>query len=280
MKSFIMIFLGIFLHSLPGESFAAKSLTPRIVGGQPSQPGLYRFTVSLRSHGRHFCGGVLIGPSTVLTAGHCIGFTPPETVLVGTHDLINKTGGEEIKVINHLVHPLYRGNPVPRHDYALLYLERASVIEPVEMNQRPLNEEDFPADVELLVAGWGLLSEDGFATPPILQVVGVPVVKREHCEAQYQNFKPLAKGYIDETMFCAGFEIGEKDACQGDSGGPIFFENPNSGTITLMGLVSWGYGCARPGLSGVYADVGWVQGWIQDNLIEPRTHAELQVAGF
>jgi trypsin len=47
-------------------------------------------------------------------------------------------------------------------------------------------------------------------------------------------------------MWCAGVAEGGK----GDSGGPIV-----DGSGTLIGLVSWGEGCARAGLPGVYTRV-------------------------
>ena len=51
-------------------------------------------------------------------------------------------------------------------------------------------------------------------------------------------------------MFCAG-EAG-KDSCQGDSGGPI----TNIDNTTLIGIVSWGSGCALATKPGVYARIG------------------------
>lgn len=57
-------------------------------------------------------------------------------------------------------------------------------------------------------------------------------------------------------MVCAGYENGGFDSCQGDSGGPLVSDG------VLVGVVSWGKGCAEPGFPGVYAKVSAVREWI------------------
>ena len=63
-------------------------------------------------------------------------------------------------------------------------------------------------------------------------------------------------------MLCAGHEEGGKDACQGDSGGPLMHKDHVSGHWTLVGVVSAGYSCAKPGQPGIYHKVSKTSDWV------------------
>ena len=58
---------------------------------------------------------------------------------------------------------------------------------------------------------------------------------------------------------------GGVDACQGDSGGPLVSKGTGVDTgYSLIGVVSWGSGCASPNYYGVYAKVSKYLDWIAD----------------
>ena len=110
----------------------------------------------------------------------------------------------------------------------------------------------------LTVAGWGILEEGGLDLANILQEVNVPLASLETCR--------LAIGAsLTDNQLCAGGVKGQ-DACQGDSGGPLMGLEPASDKIYLAGVVSWGIGCGREGLYGVYTKVSNYRDWIDDHI--------------
>ena len=74
------------------------------------------------------------------------------------------------------------------------------------------------------------------------------------------NAPDAYNGKIKIGMMCAGFSAGGIDSCQGDSGGPLTWTT-NHRPI-LVGVVSWGEGCARNLIYGVYTRVSQYIGWI------------------
>ena len=95
----------------------------------------------------------------------------------------------------------------------------------------------------------------------MLREVQVPVVSEEKCRTAYKE-SPAA---IDGSYICAGFSQGGKDACRADSGGPLMLANGLE-PYNLIGIVSFGKGCADPKYPGVYTRVTHQLSWILSHL--------------
>lgn len=227
---------------------SAKDLSTKIVGGEDAVKGEFPFIVSLQGNSGHFCGGSLIKKDWVLTAAHCVANGVPSKIVIGLHDRRDTEGSEIFRPSQVITHPRNDSENMD-FDFALIRLDGISKYEPVS-----LNAEEIRSETDFVTAGWGATRSGGYTLPNILQKVTVPFVSDEIC----------AKAYPDQTtssMICAGLAKGGKDSCQGDSGGPLISGSGSS--RKLVGVVSWGEGCALPDKYGVYGKVSAAVDWIE-----------------
>ena len=238
---------------------------PMIVGGEEVDPACpdckYPFMVSLQYNGGwfggHFCGGALVRPDWVVTAAHCVqGESAGDIkVEIGLHD-VDGTIGSETRYVDQIIeHPAYN-NFMLSYDYALLHLSSPSSFEPIQL---VTDESHSQEPVMSTTMGWGAIYSGGPSSDILLEV-DVPI--DDSC------------GYIldaeeDPSMICAGDSNGGEDSCQGDSGGPLIMTN-DDGEHELIGIVSWGYGCADAGYPGVYSNVWYVRDWFFGYIGEPE----------
>ncbi len=226
---------------------------PRIVGGADAAPNEYPWVAWLTGSSEA-CGGTLVRREWVLTAAHCFDGDRPDqlTVRLGEHDLLRDDGPEvDRSVVEIIRHPSFDSVSL---DYDVMLLRLSAPVptsDEIELGELG----DLPAPgLDLTVIGWGRTMEGGPGSW-ILQEVDVPRVSDAACNTSYG-------GGLTSRMFCAGFDMGGRDACQGDSGGPIMAGRQ------VVGVVSWGIGCARPSLYGVYANLSnpEIAGFLSDNL--------------
>ncbi|WP_164014653.1 serine protease [Pyxidicoccus trucidator] len=249
---------------------AVESLDQEIVGGVEARPGSHPWIVSLQQHGSHFCGASLIRTGTreesdiVVTAAHCVyDGTSGLTASAGAHDLSRPGAGvQTVQGQTTRYHPAY--NPdTTMNDIAVVKLARpikfTATVQPIAL---PSADETVPDNASATVAGWGLTREGGAETSSILMQVFVPIIGSRELAAAY---RPQGIDIDPYAMLGAGYKQGGKDACQGDSGGPLFVRGADNKPV-LQGIVSFGVGCARPGLPGVYARVSSYIPWINSQI--------------
>ncbi|XP_028128523.2 trypsin, partial [Diabrotica virgifera virgifera] len=222
-----------------------------IVGGDKTDISAHPYQVSVQYYDRHFCGGFLISSTWVVTAAHCLtqGYSTNLNIRAGSSRA--HSGGQAVNVIKYVIHSSYSDYTL-NNDIALLQLASAVTVANAKAATLPEAGEALADDTSITVTGWGATRENRAGSEDLLQVV-VPKVSQTTCALRYP-------GSITTNMFCAGYlGVGGKDACQGDSGGPA------SANGKVVGIVSWGTGCANALYPGVYANVASVRNWIRQN---------------
>ncbi|XP_006800404.1 coagulation factor VII [Neolamprologus brichardi] len=237
----------------------------RIVGGTVCPKGECPWQVLLMYKGKGFCGGAIYKPTWIITASHCMEDIEVQflKVIAGEHDImVNESTEQLIQVAEIIMHENYVSSTAD-NDIALLRLASPIIYTQYAV---PVCLPTWNLSTRVLwmirlhtVSGWGRRSENG-PTAQILRRLKVPRIRTQDCVDE-------SGVVLTQNMFCAGYIEGRQDSCKGDSGGPLVTQYKT--TTFLLGIVSWGKGCARPGNYGIYTRVSNYLEWIHNRTATP-----------
>jgi len=256
---------------------APVSSSNRIVGGKEVNPkGKLPYQVFFQGcagmRGCSICGGTIVNKRFVLTAAHCYNsmFTTMQ-VIVGEHNVCDgnpqgspNEGGKLIKVKKMTLHPDYNSRTID-NDIAVLELaEDLTFTKKIKPACLPSSETKDYSGSASTVSGWG--GTIGYGPNDQQPQQPRQCTLKETIVKLLKGSDPMCSKYLktssSKIKLCAFAK--DTDACQGDSGGPLTV--PENGKYTLVGVVSYGSGCASSSTPGVYVRVQGFLPWIK-NLI-------------
>jgi len=228
----------------------------RIVNGQvaPAHSIPYQvFLIVYAGRSGWYCGGSLISPNYVLTAGHC-GYEGEEAeVTLGAQDINrNEASQTTLTSTTIIVHRQFNMDRI-LYDIALIKLPSAAPIGdyvraatlPRQADARNTYENDIGK-----ASGWGLVSGNSNTISDQLRFTENPIMSNRACNRIY--------GIVEDYQICMSGDGGHS-TCSGDSGGPLTVDG------VLVGVVSYGIEGCEPGYPSAFTRVTSFLDWIQSN---------------
>ena len=196
--------------------------------------------------GSYRCAGVLLSPTLVATAGHCVADARPRSldVVVGAENLCRSApvGGDR----RHVAAIHFPADAAKGGDLAVLELSDPSSGSPTRLGGWP------SAGHRLVAIGWG--RGGPVSTPCSPWPAPLRAVTGEACDAALR----AGREPVQRRLGCA-VPDGGRNTCQGDSGGPVVAFT-DQGAL-LVGITSSGLGCGPRDL-GFYVRVDRYARWL------------------
>ncbi|XP_022821672.1 trypsin, alkaline C-like [Spodoptera litura] len=238
---------------------AVPSNPQRIVGGSVTTIDQYPtiaallYSWNLSSYWQA-CGGTILNNRAILTAAHCTAGDAVSRWRIRLGSTWANSGGVVHNVNANLVHGSYNSRTLD-NDIAIL---RSASTFSFNNNVRAASiagANYWPGDNSAAwAAGWGTTSAGGSASEQ-LRHVQLQIINQNTCRNNYAT-RGIA---ITDNMLCSGWPTGGRDQCQGDSGGPLYHNG------IVVGVCSFGIGCAQAAFPGVNARVSRYTSWISSN---------------
>jgi hypothetical protein len=271
------------------SSASATPIDPKVIGGTTTTITTAPWMVQLwyddekgtpddfSDDDAFFCGGVVIAPTKIITAGHCVAGahwddvnsdgTPFGVAVTGTDQLPTTNtdgsadlhGGTVSGVWRQWSHPSFNSVTLD-DDVAVLTLDA-----PVTATPLPLAAADDTADYAVgtaaTVYGWGRTSSTSQDLSQTLREATLPIDAASACTAAYGT------QFVAAHQVCAGppatgTDAGTVGVCSGDSGGPLVVRG------RLVGVVSAAsQDCVTQGTYSVFTKVS-----AYDGAVLPRVY--------
>ncbi|XP_012534347.1 trypsin isoform X1 [Monomorium pharaonis] len=232
----------------------------RIIHGIDTNINIVPYLLSLRINNIHVCCATIVNTRWAVTAAHCLKATeyPLEEITLCSGSSILYKNCIVHNITNFFIHENY-DNKINDFDIAVIKVTPAFTYND-HTKAVNLASNEYVYTKWGIVCGWGYYMKFHDFVKPVLsknvQCAIVPQISKRICQSYYAN-----RYILTSRMTCYGFQEGGIDACQGDSGGPIV----NSENI-LLGITSWGDGCAEQNSPGVYTDTIILRHWIKHKI--------------
>ncbi|XP_021196272.3 trypsin CFT-1-like isoform X2 [Helicoverpa armigera] len=240
---------------------AAVSAVPanpqRIVGGSLATINQYPSIAALLYSSNWItysqsCGGTILNNRAILTAAHCTNGDAAGRWRIRLGSTWANSGGIVHNVTQNIVHPSYNSRTMD-NDIAVL---RSTTLFTFNNNVRAASiasaNYNLADNQAVWAAGWGTTFSGATAGSEQLRHVQLVTINQNTCRNNYAT-----RGYtITDNMLCSGWIGGGRDQCQGDSGGPLYHNG------IVVGVCSFGIGCAEAQFPGVNARVSRYTAWI------------------
>ncbi|XP_066988309.1 U21-ctenitoxin-Pn1a-like [Macrobrachium rosenbergii] len=241
--------------------FSIDTADSRIVHGVDAEPNEFPYQVHIflvLNATYRWCGGSVINGRWILTAAHCFFVDFGYPILLEYYEVgygnVHISELKRVRPKDRFIHEKYV-HLVDNFAYDIALLELEDDIYTSDPSIHPIclaKEADIPFGGKAVVTGWGTLQYGG-AHPTTLQKVVLDVINITYCASLEQLPENIS------TVVCALTDY--KDSCQGDSGGPLVAKTCSNHWVQI-GIVSYGYQCARPKRPGIYTRVSAFREWI------------------